>query len=99
MHHVPKSIRELLYLVRRSQGGVIKAVQGMKDINESALCLTTACSFWMQDRNCLLCGDLKYLSWWWLKMSHSVQCRFYSVILQCATLRHLKNGLWRIVLF
>lgn len=43
MHRVPKSIRELLYLVRRSQGGVIKAVQGMKDVNESALCLTRAC--------------------------------------------------------
>lgn len=45
MHRVPKSIRELLYLVRRSQGGVIKAVQGMRGINESALCLTGACLF------------------------------------------------------
>lgn len=45
MHRVPKSIRELLYLVRRSQGGVIKAVQGMKDINESAPCLSGACLF------------------------------------------------------
>lgn len=45
MQRVPKSIRELLYLVRRSQGGVIKAVQGMRDINESALCLTEACLF------------------------------------------------------
>lgn len=39
---VPKSIRELLYLVRRSKGGVIKAVQGLKDINESTVRLTGA---------------------------------------------------------
>lgn len=65
MHRVPKSIRELLYLVRRSQGGVIKAVQGMKDIDKSVLCLTRACLFSMQMApKCRFCGELKYRSWW-----------------------------------
>lgn len=55
MRHIPKSIRELLYLVRRSQGGVIKALEGMNDINVSVLCLSGACSFWIQIASkCLL---------------------------------------------
>ena len=43
MHHIPKSIHELLYLVRRSKGGVLKTLQGMSDINISAPGLRGGC--------------------------------------------------------
>lgn len=36
----PKSIHELLYLVRRSQGGVIKKLRIMSGINISVLWLS-----------------------------------------------------------
>ena len=62
MRCVPQSICELLYLVRRSQGGVI-AAQEMKAINGSTLCLTMVCFILMQlAQKCLLCGELKYPS-------------------------------------
>lgn len=62
MHHIPKSIHESLYLVRRSQGGVNKALQGLKHINVSTACRRGAGSFLMPS-DCLL--------WWRMRRSHA----------------------------
>lgn len=101
MHCVPKSIRELLYLVRRSQGGVIKPVQGMRDTTNQIctwvglLILDADVSKMSSLVRISLCGELRDPSWC-LKMSHSALCQCHNITLQGATLTkcNLKYLLW-----